>query len=103
MASLTRCNGRSRELISLRIGDNRYRMATEFLNPPNAAGVRLCLPGPAIRASPPPDSGATCASCLAARRCLGAGVVELADTPDLGSGGASRGGSSPSARRPATG
>ena len=27
-----------------------------------------------------------------------AGVVELADTPDLGSGGASRGGSSPSAR-----
>lgn len=29
---------------------------------------------------------------------VGAGVVELADTPDLGSGGASRGGSSPSAR-----
>jgi hypothetical protein len=27
-----------------------------------------------------------------------AGVVELVDTPDLGSGGASRGGSSPSAR-----
>lgn len=27
-----------------------------------------------------------------------AGVVELADTPDLGSGGASRGGSSPSTR-----
>ena len=31
-------------------------------------------------------------------RHAGAGVVELADTPDLGSGGASRGGSSPSAR-----
>tara|TARA_Y100001936_G_scaffold225743_1_gene244507 strand:+ start:231 stop:398 length:168 start_codon:yes stop_codon:yes gene_type:complete len=27
-----------------------------------------------------------------------AGVVKLVDTPDLGSGGASRGGSSPSAR-----
>lgn len=27
-----------------------------------------------------------------------AGVVELVDTPDLGSGGVSRGGSSPSAR-----
>lgn len=27
-----------------------------------------------------------------------AGVVELADTPDLGSGGESRGGSSPSTR-----
>lgn len=27
-----------------------------------------------------------------------AGVVELVDTPDLGSGGASRGGSSPSTR-----
>ena len=32
------------------------------------------------------------------RAAAGAGVVELADTPDLGSGGASRGGSSPFAR-----
>ena len=32
------------------------------------------------------------------RQAARAGVVELADTPDLGSGGASRGGSSPSAR-----
>ncbi len=30
--------------------------------------------------------------------CFSAGVVELVDTPDLGSGGESRGGSSPSAR-----
>ena len=37
--------------------------------------------------------------CAAPGSCeFGAGVVELVDTPDLGSGGASCGGSSPSAR-----